>query len=426
MPTITFLNLTLSRDTGGVVAAKVEYTLQFSETEVRGNAGFAERVVLIRRYGETDLYAIGPTSPTVTTSPLDPRDRVVTILADATRFASDLGATIESPTAARSFTHVLTESELAILLEIGRERPYALVSASPIDFRSDVQLAPVDIDVGDPVPSPSFDVGGEPVSLAVDGTYLWVATYEGWIKKFDREGVHLGSIEAGGIPTSIAFDGDKLWVALYEGSVKHLDREGALLRSFPSGSFGPLAIGVSLGRIWIGHTRGELSIFQLDGTPLDQAPRGSADPQSINGTDGILTLVACWGANRVEGYLSSDGFPYLTFGVGTNPWDIAYDSGFAWVTNFGSSSVSIINLNTNIVESFAVSSRPKGIAIGAGAVWIVSSGSDELFQVDPNTRNVVATYSIGQGPERVVFDRDRVFVANRRSRSISTIRVARV
>jgi DNA-binding beta-propeller fold protein YncE len=93
------------------------------------------------------------------------------------------------------------------------------------------------------------------------------------------------------------------------------------------------------------------------------------------------------------------------------------------VTNFGSSSVSIININTNTVESFDVSSHPKGIAIGAGAVWIVSFGSNELFQVDPNDRTVVATYAVGQEPDRVVFDRDRVFVANRKGGSISLVRV---
>jgi WD40 repeat protein len=329
MPTITLLNLTMSRDTGGVVAAKVEYTLQFSDTEVRGNVAFAERVALIRRYGDTDLYAASPTSPTGTPRPSDPRDRVVAILADATISVSDLGATLEAPMAARSFTHVLTQSELGILLEIGREHPYALVSASPIGFISDVQLAPVEIDVGDPVPSLTFDVGGDPVSLAVDGAYLWVATYEGSIRKYDREGGPIDSIDVGGSPTAIAFDGEKLWVAVSDGTVKHFDRDGALLRSFPSGGHNPIAIGVSMVDVWIAHFGGDHYVFKRDGTLEEVVRRGDSMPWSINRTDGSLTLAVCYGTNRVEGYQSNMSSPIFRNAVGLSPWDLAYDDGLA-------------------------------------------------------------------------------------------------
>jgi YVTN family beta-propeller protein len=426
MPTITLLNLTMSRDTAGVVAAKVEYRLQFSDTEIRGNIAFAERVALIRRYGETDIYAAGTTSPTITTGPSDPRDRVVAILTDETMHVDDLGATIEAPTVARTFIHVLTLSELGVLLEIGREHPYALVSASPIEFRSDVQVAPVEIDVGDLLPSPSFEVGGEPVSLAVDGVYLWVATSEGSLLKYDQERGLIGRFEIGGTPQSITFDGEKLWVAVRDGTVKHFDREGALLRSFPSGSDNPVSIGAGMLDVWIGHVGGNLSAFNRDGTPHAVAFRGSGIPWSIGGTDGYggyLVLVACFGTNRVEGHVQQVDSPISSYTVGSGPWDLAYANGLAWVTNHGSSSVSIIDVNTNTVESFKIGSQPKGIAIGAGAVWIVSSGSNELFQLDPADRTVVRTYAVGQEPDRVVFDRDRVFVANRKDRSISLVRV---
>jgi DNA-binding beta-propeller fold protein YncE len=64
-----------------------------------------------------------------------------------------------------------------------------------------------------------------------------------------------------------------------------------------------------------------------------------------------------------------------------------------------------------------------GIDIGAGAVWIASSGSNELVKVRSEDRTILTTYAVGEGPDAVKFDGDRVFVADRTSRNVPLIRL---
>ena len=81
-------------------------------------------------------------------------------------------------------------------------------------------------------------------------------------------------------------------------------------------------------------------------------------------------------------------------------------------------------VNSGSVGAFDVGNGPKGIAAGAGALWVVSSLSNQLVKVRVDDWMILDTWVVGNEPDAVAFDDDRVFVANRGSLSVSMIRLA--
>lgn len=163
MPTITSLVLTMSRDSNGVVAAQVDYTLEFTGAEAMANVEFEETALLLRRVGARDPVSEQAlptdqrgTKLVITTAPGDTSDELVATLFKITQQPGPLGVppTPRGGQFQRTYKSVLSEDELSKLLETGREHPYILVTVVPTDIRPDLQLAQVEIDVGDPGETP--------------------------------------------------------------------------------------------------------------------------------------------------------------------------------------------------------------------------------------------------------------------------------
>jgi YVTN family beta-propeller protein len=89
--------------------------------------------------------------------------------------------------------------------------------------------------------------------------------------------------------------------------------------------------------------------------------------------------------------------------VGSTPQQIAIspDKKFAYVTNYGSTSVSVINLATNKVDAtIAVASTPMGVAVSPDSSTVyVANGNDRISVIDTKTRTVVSTWQIDAAPE---------------------------
>ena len=426
MPTITLLNLLMSRDSNGVVGIRVDYTLEFSAAEVNADIAFAERVDLVRRVGRTDRHAVVvPGAPPAASQPPGDRpDRFVATLSDSTLNVAQLGLPPGSASVSRSFTRELSGSELAELLEVGREHPYVVVSVSPVEITSDVQLVPVEIDVGDPsAPGLAIDVGGEPVGLAVDGASLYVATKEGAVAQFDRNGGFIQTLPIDGELLAIGFDGEYLWVTRTDNTVVKLDRTGAIVGQFPTGG-DPIAIAFGPQAVWIANY-GSNTVSRLDRNGVSVATLTVRNgPWSIATTPNGDVLVVSFGTRTVEVFPSGIPTALGRHTVGQSPWAIAVADGVAWVTNFGDNSVSVINLTSASVGSLDVGNGPKGISAGAGAMWVASSLSNELVKVRMDDWMILDTWAVGNEPDAVVFDGDRVFVANRGSGSVSLVRLA--
>jgi YVTN family beta-propeller protein len=99
--------------------------------------------------------------------------------------------------------------------------------------------------------------------------------------------------------------------------------------------------------------------------------------------------------------------PTGSVGVGSSPSAIAIDyaSGIAAVTNQGSNSVSLINLNANppaVTATIAVGNGPTGVAIddmlSHHIAVVVNSGDQTVSTIDLTTDAVTSTFSVAIGP----------------------------
>jgi YVTN family beta-propeller protein len=88
--------------------------------------------------------------------------------------------------------------------------------------------------------------------------------------------------------------------------------------------------------------------------------------------------------------------------VGSTPEMIAIRDGYAYVTNTGSNTVSVINTATNKVEGSAITvgSKPAGVTFSTdGSVLYVANGNDTVSVIDAKTRTVLNTIQIDTAPE---------------------------
>ena len=90
--------------------------------------------------------------------------------------------------------------------------------------------------------------------------------------------------------------------------------------------------------------------------------------------------------------------------VGANPQAIVVspDGARAYVTNFGSNSVSVINTATNAVDGTAITvgTRPVGVSLSKdGSLLYVANSNDTVSVVNTKTRATVATLQVDTAPE---------------------------
>lgn len=90
--------------------------------------------------------------------------------------------------------------------------------------------------------------------------------------------------------------------------------------------------------------------------------------------------------------------------VGANPQSItvSQDGTRAYVTNFGSNTVSVINTTTNTVDGAAITvgSKPVGVSLSKdGSLLYVANSNDTVSVIDTKTRATVATLQIDTAPE---------------------------
>ncbi|MFQ5778220.1 MAG: beta-propeller fold lactonase family protein [Terriglobia bacterium] len=95
-----------------------------------------------------------------------------------------------------------------------------------------------------------------------------------------------------------------------------------------------------------------------------------------------------------------------------------------YVANIGSGSVTVINRETDAVQTIPTGAGAEGIDVSPDGreVWVSNRGADSVSVVDTSTDRVVATFaSGGQMPIRVKFTPDgrQVWVSNARSSSVS-------
>lgn len=415
MPEIQQLDLTVSLDSNGVIAVQVDYTLAFSDAEVAANIAFNERVVLLRRLGGRDLYQLQvAVQPVASQEPGDIADETVSVLADETTTVAAVGA---QPAAARSFRHVLNAEESAELLEVGREHPYVVVSVVPARIRADLQIAELEIDVGDPSGPQAradFPVGADPFAVVFDGENIWVANRgSNDLTRLALDGTRLGGPVRATSPTALAADEHGyVWAAdSQNGTVSRFTHDGALATNMPPGG-SPVALAVAGGYLWVALEGGSLGKISVEGALEAVFPAGLAAPSAL-AADGENVWVTDEANATVTRVRAADGSRIATGPVGAQPVAVALDGHNLWVANLGDGTVSKLNAgDCTLVGTYPVGPAPAAIAVGTDKVWVSNSGADTVTTLRSSDGAMEGTIVVGTSPGGIAYDGTSLWVVS--------------
>ncbi|HZN78976.1 MAG TPA: beta-propeller fold lactonase family protein, partial [Mycobacterium sp.] len=158
----------------------------------------------------------------------------------------------------------------------------------------------------------------------------------------------------------------------------------------------------------------------VDAITVGSNPRGIAFAETVNGprvyvvnrTGGTVSVIDAV-TNKVVDANPATPTTVDAIKVGTTPQLIVVspDGTRAYVTNYGSNSVSIIDTATNkvvdanpatpsTVDAIAVPSTPVGVGLSKdGSLLYVANGTDRISVIDTKTRAVINTIQIDTAPE---------------------------
>lgn len=223
------------------------------------------------------------------------------------------------------------------------------------------------------------------VVASADGTRVFVSNRTSGTVSVIRtsDNTVVGSVRVGTSPESMVLNstGTRLYVANYgSGSVSVVD---------VSGASPVLVTNVSVG----GNPRG-VAFATVNGQPRVYVTRYSSSSVAVIDAT----------TNKQIDVNPSTTSTIDSIRVGTNPQNITIsaDGTRAYVTNYGSSSVSAINTVTNTVDGSAITvgSKPDGLALSRdGSVLYVANGNDTISVINTKTRAVVGTVQIDSASE---------------------------
>ncbi|HEV8118555.1 MAG TPA: S-layer homology domain-containing protein [Thermoanaerobaculia bacterium] len=192
----------------------------------------------------------------------------------------------------------------------------------------------------------------------------------------------LGLTTVGQGPFLLRSDGADIWVSNFggAGSVSRVRAsDGKLLETW-TGSTGPTAVLVAMGKVFVAGKLAPSALYQIDPTQ----PAGS-----------VTTLAS---------------------NLGTNASGIAFDGAKIWTGNLGApGSVSIITPGatipwtvTNVTAGF---SGPAGMLFDGTNIWAADSGNGRLLKLDGNGA-ILQTVTLGGFAQYPVYDGSNIWVPN--------------
>ena len=102
--------------------------------------------------------------------------------------------------------------------------------------------------------------------------------------------------------------------------------------------------------------------------------------------------------------------------VGVAPIEMTYDGARVWVTNYTSSTVSIVDQNGVLVHTIFLpaGTHPEGIFFDGKYIWVANNGVGEntVSKFDPGSFALVANYPVGLAPDGLAFDGTYIWVTN--------------
>lgn len=119
----------------------------------------------------------------------------------------------------------------------------------------------------------------------------------------------------------------------------------------------------------------------------------------------LRTVVALFAAGAVAAAAAAPTKIVARITVGLAPCAEVEGFGAVWVANYGSSTLSRLDPNSNrVLRTVKVGASPCGLAAGAGAIWVDGYGTGTVERVDPKTMRRVASIPAGLSVWDVAFD----------------------
>jgi hypothetical protein len=292
-----------------------------------------------------------------------------------------------------------------------------------------------------------------PDSIAVDGTYIWVANLGGSVTELNADNGSLvrtlsNSSYGFSSPEGIAVDGTHVWVTTLgggangNGSVTELNASnGSLVRILSGASYsfnGPWGIAADGTHVWVtdyGHPGIGHSVTELNASngSLVRTLYGFKYPSSVavegshvwvaNG-DSVMELNASNGSPMRTLSSASYGFNGTQAIVvdGTHVWAANYGGGVngnGSVTEVNASSGSLVRILSGASYSFG---NPQAIATDGTHVWVGVNG-DSVTEFNVSNGSLVqilsgASYSFNT-PWAIAVDGTHVWVANHGGNSVT-------
>ena len=97
---------------------------------------------------------------------------------------------------------------------------------------------------------------------------------------------------------------------------------------------------------------------------------------------------------------------------------------YAYIANYNSNTVSVIDTSTNTVTTTVnVGNKPWGVAVNPTAAYVTNEGSNTVSVIDTSTNTVLATVNVGTSPHGVAVTPDgkKAYVSNFAGNTVSVI-----
>ncbi len=175
---------------------------------------------------------------------------------------------------------------------------------------------------------------------------------------------------------------------------------------------------------------GNNAIYDINGIGLASVQKlFTGDPSGIVTTPTGSELIARYGAGQVAVVSEATNKVIHTIGVGSGPYELAYDSSThtVYLSDSLAAQVTAINSTTfHVVATVTVGSQPEGITYDPAdhALLVANFASNTLSVIDDRSNLVVATVAVGHGPQGVVASGGTAYVANSYSSDVSIVRVS--
>ena len=185
-----------------------------------------------------------------------------------------------------------------------------------------------------------------------------------------------------------------------------------------------------MNQIYVTNDRSDtVSVIDASNTVIDTIFVGDAPFDVVFSPDGTYAYVTNSAASTISVVTVSPATPISVtppeFSTGTAGTDgdapqgvaLSLDGGHAFVTNFDSGTVSVINTVSNAIEeTIDVEDGANGVVLsrdGAHA-YVANTDSDSVSVIDADTFDVITTIAVGDAPWNLAVNPDgsRVYVAN--------------